>query len=73
MISYMPLYMTMKKRGISFNDLTTVHNISRHTIYRIKHGKPMTTTTLDNLCFILDCEIQDILYHDKTVDHFIED
>ena len=27
----------------------------------MKHGKPINTTTLDTLCFILDCDVQDIL------------
>ena len=28
---------------------------------RFFHEKPITTTTLDALCFILECDVQDIL------------
>ncbi|MCR5674278.1 MAG: helix-turn-helix domain-containing protein [Lachnospiraceae bacterium] len=31
-----------------------------------KKGLPFTMETLDTLCFILDCEVEDILRHDKT-------
>ena len=37
------------------------HGISSHTLYRMKQGKPITTSTLDTLCFILDCNVSDIL------------
>ncbi|WP_334294279.1 helix-turn-helix transcriptional regulator [Roseburia inulinivorans] len=40
--------------------------MSANTIHRIKKGLPITTETLDTLCFILDCEVQDILVHDKS-------
>ena len=29
---------------------------------------PITTKTLDVLCFVLDCEVGDILVHDKETD-----
>lgn len=37
------------------------HGIPANTIHRMKHGKPITTTTLDTLCSILNCEVEDIL------------
>ena len=40
--------------------------ISANTIHRIKKGLPITTKTIDTLCFILDCEVQDIIEHDKN-------
>ena len=42
------------------------HLISANTLYRMRKGYPITTKTLDTLCFILDCEVSDILYHDKS-------
>lgn len=32
-------------------------------IHRMKKGKPITTTTLYTLCFILDCNLSDILVY----------
>jgi DNA-binding Xre family transcriptional regulator len=40
--------------------------MSANTLHRMKKGLPITTQTLDTLCFILDCEVEDILKHDKT-------
>ncbi|MBO6127287.1 MAG: helix-turn-helix domain-containing protein [Pseudobutyrivibrio sp.] len=31
----------------------------------MKHSKPITTTTLDTLCFILDCDVSDIIEYIK--------
>ncbi len=32
-----------------------------NTIHRMKHGKAITTKTLNTLCEILDCSVSDIL------------
>ena len=61
MISYEPLYNTMKKKGISTYKLTESYNFSRGTLDRIKHNKPITTTTLNDLCIILDCKVEEII------------
>ncbi|WP_373466484.1 helix-turn-helix domain-containing protein [Acinetobacter soli] len=31
----------------------------------MKHGKPITTTTLDALCGILECRVEDILQYEQ--------
>ena len=66
MISYQPFYETLLKKGITEYNLIYKEGISANTLHRMKHGKPITTTTLDALCFILNCEVSDILRHDKT-------
>ena len=66
MISYQPFYDTLLKKGITEYSLIFKHGISANTIHRMKHGLPITTATLDTLCFVLECEVQDILIHDKT-------
>jgi len=66
MISYKPFYNTLLKKNITEYHLIFKEGISSNTIQRMKKGKPITTKTLDILCFILDCEVSDILYHDKT-------
>ncbi|MBD9050294.1 helix-turn-helix domain-containing protein [Ruminococcus sp.] len=40
--------------------------MSANTLHRIKKGLPITTKTLDTLCFILNYEVEDIIAHDKT-------
>ena len=61
MISYEPFYKTLLEKGITEYELIYKNGISANTIHRMKHGKPITTTTLDSLCFILNCQPQDIL------------
>ncbi|MBQ6863981.1 MAG: helix-turn-helix transcriptional regulator [Clostridia bacterium] len=61
MISFAPFYETLKKKNISTYRLINQYGISRSLLDRIKHNKPMTTSTLNDLCNILDCEITDIV------------
>lgn len=65
MISYEPLYETMKKKGITTYKLINDYGISRSLLDRLKHNKPITTVTLDDLCKILDCRVEDILIYVK--------
>lgn len=66
MISYKPLFETMQKKNITEYQLIFNQGMSANTIHRIKKGLPITTKTLDALCYILDCNVEDILYHDKN-------
>lgn len=61
MISYAPLYETMKKKGITTYKLINDYGISRSLLDRLKHNKPITTVTLNDLCKILECRVEDIL------------
>ncbi len=65
MISYSPLYATMQKKGFTTYTLITKYGISRSLIDRLKHNKPITTVTLDDLCRILDCRVEDIVEYVK--------
>ncbi len=66
MISYKPFYDTLLRKNITEYHLIFKEGISANTLHRMKKGEPITTKTLDTLCFILDCEVSDILYHDKS-------
>lgn len=61
MISYKPFYKTLKEKGVSTYKLINEFNVSRSLIDRLKHDKPISTTTLNDLCMFLDCKVQDIL------------
>jgi len=65
MISYKPFYDTINKKGITTYKLIKDYNISRSLIDRLKHNKPLTTVTIDDLCKILDCKVEDILVYIK--------
>ncbi len=65
MISYKPFYNTLFKRGITEYELIFKFGLSANTIHRMKHGEAITTKMIDTLCFILDCEVEDIIEHRK--------
>ncbi len=65
MISYEPLYRTMKEKGMTTYKFINDFGISRSLLDRLKHNKPITTVTLNDLCGILDCRVEDILVYRK--------
>ena len=66
LISYSPLFETMRQKNITEYNLIFKQGLSANTIHRIKKGLPITTETLDTLCFIFDCEVENILKHEKS-------
>lgn len=65
MISYKPFYETLKKKNISTYKLINTYNVSRSLLDRLKHNKPITTVTLNDLCNILECDVIDIIEYIK--------
>jgi DNA-binding Xre family transcriptional regulator len=63
MIVYDRLWLTMKKKQITKYTLRKKYNISSSLIHRMMKGQPISTYTLDNLCKILDCKVEDIIEH----------
>ena len=61
MITYKPLWDTMKEKGISTYTLINKHNISSSTIHRLRHDQGVTTQLIDDLCRILDCKVEDVI------------
>ncbi len=61
MISYAPLWETMKKRSATTYTLQVKGGISSSTIRRLKAGESVSTNTLEALCKILDCNLPDIV------------
>ena len=60
MIDYSPFWETLKKSNESTYTLINKHHISSSTINKLRKNKPLNTTTLNDLCRILDCDIQEI-------------
>lgn len=61
MISYAPLWRTMKERGESTYTLINRHGISSATISRMRNGGGISTAKIDDLCKILHCRVEDII------------
>jgi DNA-binding Xre family transcriptional regulator len=51
----------MQEKHATTYTLRTKGNISGSTILRLQHGESVSTNTLDALCEILECEIEDII------------
>ena len=60
MIDYSPLWKTMQEKEISQYYLIQ-NGIASKTIYNIKRNCHISTTTLEKLCDLLDCEPNDII------------
>ena len=61
MISYAPLWETMKRKNATTYTLQVKGEISSSTVRRLKANESVSTNTLDALCRILDCELVDII------------
>ena len=61
MIDYSPFWETLKNSSETTYTLINEHRINPTTINRLRNNKPVTTTTLNDLCIILKCKISDIL------------
>lgn len=60
MISYAPFWRTLASSNESTYTLIYKHKISSAIIDKLRKNKSMTTTTLNDLCRILNCSLSDI-------------
>ena len=65
MISYEPLWETMRRRGVTQYTLIKKHGISPAQITRLKRNESVSTHTIDVFCSILDCRVEDIMRFEK--------
>ena len=65
MISYKPFFETLKKKNVTTYTLIYKYGISSATIDRIKKGGGITTTKLNDLCKILDCNVENIIVYEE--------
>ena len=60
MIKYSAFWNTLKNSDETTYTLINKHHISSATIDKLRKNKPLNTTTLNDLCRILNCHIEDI-------------
>lgn len=65
MITYQPLWKTMKEKGISQYSLIKNYHVNEAQLHRLRKDMVVKTVTLDRLCDILDCNIEDVCQHVK--------
>ena len=61
MISYAPLWRTMERQGVTTYTLIHYFHFSKGTLHSLKHGKNISTATLNDLCRMLSCRVEDVL------------
>ena len=60
MIRYAPLWKTMAEQKVTTYTLRFKHGMSHATVQRLQSNMPVTTHTLDKLCTILNCRLEDV-------------
>lgn len=66
MISYEPMWSTLQTKGITKYQLIYHYGLSSNTLRRMSHNEPISSTTLNELCLILGCNVQDIMTFEPT-------
>lgn len=65
MIVFDKLWQTMEKKGVSSYKLREECGIDSKTIRRLKANDNIETKTLNKLCSVLDCKLEDIAEYVK--------
>lgn len=61
MISYKPLWETMRKKSATTYTLRNKGGVSGSTLLRLQAGESVSTNTLDAICKILHCTVSEIV------------
>ena len=61
MISYEPLWKTMKEKEVTTYTLIYKMGFSAYTITNLKRNKSITMNTMEKLCKVLQCTPNDIV------------
>lgn len=61
MIYYDPLWATMKKKNFSTYKLIKEYGFSKGTLDSLKQNRNVSTATLNDICNILSCRIEDVV------------
>lgn len=66
MVVFEPLWKTMQSKNVSIYALINKYNVSRGTIDNLKHNRNVTLSTVERLCEILDCKIEEVVEYKKN-------
>ena len=61
MISYAAFWDTLKESQESTYTLIKNHHISSSTLDKLRKNRPINTTTINDLCRILNCRVHDVM------------
>lgn len=72
MVNYEPFWKTLQEKSVTKYQLIYHWGISSNTLRRMSHNEPINTTTLNELCLILNCDVQNIINFEATEDELQE-
>lgn len=61
MISFDPFWKTLKKKNITQYALISQYHVSTGTLDALRKNKSITLNTIQDLCNLLDCDMEDIV------------
>lgn len=61
MITYKPLWEYLQAKRITTYMLIYKYGINSYTIDRLRHDKPLKTSTINNICNRLHCGLSDVM------------
>jgi len=68
MIFYAPFWQTLRSASESTYTLIKNHRISSSTIDKLRKNRPLNTTTINDLCRILSCRVEQIMEYIPSED-----
>ncbi len=68
MMSFEPLWHTLKQKNVSTYKLINEYGLSKGMIDNLKHNRNVTLLTIEQLCRILDCRVEDIVIYIKDAE-----
>lgn len=60
-ISYNRLWKTLIDKGMNKTELRKKARLSSSTMAKMTNGEAVTLTTIERICEILDCQIEDVV------------
>ena len=67
-MSFEPLWHTLKQKNVSTYKLINEYGLSKGMIDNLKHNRNVTLLTIEQLCRILDCRVEDIVIYIKDAE-----
>ena len=61
MITYDPFWKTLNEKKMNTYELVTFYRVSGNTIQKLRDNENLTIKTLERLCKILRCKIENIV------------
>lgn len=63
MITFDPLWITLKRKGMSQYLLIKDYGFSTGTLDALRKNKSITLNTLNDICEILQCDVSDVIQY----------